>query len=447
VPDPRWWKPRLVGRLVERFEVPAFIQERRVLRGIERQAGDHPAGWVYAEPPAERLAAFREDLDSLVGAIQATGTRVILVMPAMRFADSLAGDDERYLTSWRQFFPRATGDVLLDFYRAGSAAVCGVARSRGMQVVDERAARAVRGCHALHGARRRSHRGAAVARGESLERRPGEWLFVRGSVSFMTAMHRYAIVLLLLGFAATALRAQIPGAELTQTQATREALQDLLVRLENAANSSVYSGDVRASARRQAEQVRRRLAEGDFQSGDRIYLQVEAETALTDTFVVRAPRQVFLPGVGAVSLEGVLRAELADHLTRELARFVRNPSVRAQALIRVTVMGGVGTQGFYTVPVDIPLSDLLTAAGGVSGTAQLDRIQITRGDEVLLEGEEVERAITRGMTLDALGIQAGDRFIIPVQTTRNSLAFVQTINIILTLPLTVYGLVRLVQNR
>ena len=240
--------------------------------------------------------------------------------------------------------------------------------------------------------------------------------------------------------------AQIPGAELTQIQVTREALQDLLRRLEDAASSGTYSGELRSRAREMAGRVRARLEDGDFQAGDRVYLQVEAETVLTDTFMVRGGRMLDLPGVGPISLQGVLRSELSDHLARNLGQFLRNPRVRAQALVRITVMGAVARQGFYTVPVDIPVNDVLMAAGGPASTAMLDRIRIERGNERLFEGEQVERIITLGLTLDALGIQAGDRIDVPASSVRNPFQIVQTVNLLLTLPITLYGLVQLVKS-
>jgi protein involved in polysaccharide export with SLBB domain len=258
----------------------------------------------------------------------------------------------------------------------------------------------------------------------------------------MLARTLRTLILLALVTGATRAVAQIPGAELTQIQVTRESLLDLQQRLEEAAASGTYSGELRARARELADRVRQRLADGDFQVGDRVYLQVEAETALTDTFVVRQGRVLRLPGIPDISVQGVLRSELAGHLTRELGQYVRSPVVRTQSLIRVTVTGAVGSQGFYTVPVEAGVNDVLLAAGGVAGTAKLDRIRIERGEEMLYRNDEVERVITLGATLDALGVQAGDRFIVPAQTPRNWWQTLQALNIFITLPLSILAVTR-----
>ena len=243
--------------------------------------------------------------------------------------------------------------------------------------------------------------------------------------------------------------AQIPGAELSQPQATREALQDLLTRLDAAAASGSYSGELRARARDMATRVRQRLSEGDFQPGDRIHLRVEGETTLTDTFTVRGGRVLDLRSAGIVPLQGVLRSELSDALTRYLSQYLRNPQVRAQALVRITIDGGVLHQGFYTLPVDVPVNDAIMAAGGPSPYAHLNKIRIVRGHEQLLVGDQVERVITLGLTLDAIGIQAGDRIEVPEtnpQVEQATFRRMQFFQYLLTLPITLYGLVKLIES-
>ncbi len=249
---------------------------------------------------------------------------------------------------------------------------------------------------------------------------------------------------LLLSFSALPVVAQTPSQDVSRTQVTRASLEALLAQFDSAVASSAFSTEFQAQARSQAELIRTRLRDGDFQIGDRILLRVYAETALTDTFTVTAGRVVTLPGVGDVPLSGVLRTELRDHVEAHLRRFLRTPRVEsATALIRVAVLGEVARQGFYTVPTELLLEDVLMQAGGPSGLAQLDQMYIERGDERLWEGDLLQRAITEGRTLDALNIQAGDRFIVPRQVQRNWESTVRTVGFLLSLPLTIYGLTRL----
>jgi protein involved in polysaccharide export with SLBB domain len=195
--------------------------------------------------------------------------------------------------------------------------------------------------------------------------------------------------------------------------ATRAELTAQLERYEAAAGSTAYGAEIRRQARREAELIRSRLEQGDFRTGDQIVLQVEFEPALTETFVVTADRKLTLPYVGQIPMDGVLRAELTEHLRREIGRYVRDPNVRAQSLLRLTVTGQVGRGGFLVVPSDALVTDVLTAAGGPSGNAAIDRIHIERAGQVIWEGMALQENIIAGRTLDQLNLQAGDRIVVP----------------------------------
>jgi protein involved in polysaccharide export with SLBB domain len=198
----------------------------------------------------------------------------------------------------------------------------------------------------------------------------------------------------------------------TRVYASRSALDSLARRFELSAESPAYSNVLRAEAGREAQALRGRLAEGDFQVGDRIVLVVEREEALTDTFSVETGPAIQLPTVGRMSLAGVLRAELVDHLDRELAQFIRDPVVRAHTLIRISVTGEVGQPGFYAVPSQISVTDVLAQAGQITTDADVGRIRIERGNRVLWDSQALGPEIIEGRTLDQLGVRAGDRLFV-----------------------------------
>lgn len=196
---------------------------------------------------------------------------------------------------------------------------------------------------------------------------------------------------------------------------TREQLQTVLERYEQAAASSGYSRGIREQARREADLIRARLSEGDFQVGDRIVLQVRGGQFFSDTLVVEPGRTVRVTDIGEIPLSGVLRSELEEHLTNELARYIRQPQVEAQSLIRVAVMGDVNRPGFMVLPASMLLEDALMAAGGPSREADLDDIRIERGGERIWTGAALQEALVEGRTLDQLNLRAGDRIEVPRQ--------------------------------
>ncbi|NNG16368.1 MAG: polysaccharide biosynthesis/export family protein, partial [Gemmatimonadales bacterium] len=93
-----------------------------------------------------------------------------------------------------------------------------------------------------------------------------------------------------------------------------------------------------------------RLTNGDFQVGDRVALTVLQDPTLTDTFTVKVGRTITLPNIPDISLHGVLRSEVEEHLSAELSKYLREPTVEAVALIRIAILGSVGRPGYYAVP-------------------------------------------------------------------------------------------------
>jgi len=214
-----------------------------------------------------------------------------------------------------------------------------------------------------------------------------------------------------------------------QTYITRAQLEELLVRYEQMAESDLYGRKQRSRFRDEVERIRARLRDGDFQIGDRIVIQVDGQPLLSDTVIVAAGPGIMLPDIGEISLAGVLRAELADHLSREIARYVREPVVRAHSLIPISIMGDVGNPGFFVVPAHALITDALMLAGGPGRTADLDDISIERGDERIWNGDRIQELIIEGKTLDDLGLRPGDRIVVPSQRNRNLLSFLPVVRL------------------
>lgn len=228
-----------------------------------------------------------------------------------------------------------------------------------------------------------------------------------------------------------------------RVQVTRADLEGLLQRLDQVATTREYSQPVRDRARAEAAQVRERLAQGDFQVGDRILLAVEGEQAMSDTFAVMTGRVLRLPTVGDVGLTGILRSELEEHLRRSLAKFLREPVVRARALIRLSLLGEVGRPGFYVMPTDIVLTDALMLAGGPGVNARLDRLRVERRGAVVLSRDAMRDALAQGRTIDQLNLQAGDEVIVPKRAGFFGESTWRTVSVILSIPVAIYGLIQI----
>jgi len=159
--------------------------------------------------------------------------------------------------------------------------------------------------------------------------------------------------------------------------------------------------------------LRTRLEKGDFQEGDRILVQVEGANIMTkpETLVVqggKGGRHIELPKMADLPLDGVLRAELADRFKQHLGQYIKEPVVRATPLVRVAVLGSVGHPGYFYTAADIPLSDVIMQAGGPGGNADLGKVSVRRGTEVIWDGKDTRAALADGLSIDQLHMRAGD---------------------------------------
>lgn len=185
--------------------------------------------------------------------------------------------------------------------------------------------------------------------------------------------------------------------------------------IETAAQEAERAGGDR---RTEAAALRARLQSGDFQPGDRVVVEVRGDSAVFDTLTVRGGPSLRLPNIPDVPLRGVLRSELQGYLTTYLARYIREPEVRAESLIRLSVLGEVGKPGFYDFNSDLLLTDAIMAAGGPTANAAIDRSTIRRGKNVILEKDRVGRAAQSGATLDRLGLRPGDEISVGLKRRR-----------------------------
>jgi len=201
-----------------------------------------------------------------------------------------------------------------------------------------------------------------------------------------------------------------------ELHASRSDLEQLLQQYESSAGSGAYSQRLRDRAKYEAALIRRRLDEGDFQVGDRISLMVEGEPTLSDTLSVTSDMSVLLPTGEKVSLKHVLRSEVQEKMEGAIGRVVKQPIVRTETYLRIGILGAVGKQGFYELPADALLTDVLMQVGFPT-TASLPKIRVERDRKIIWDGEPLQAALTEGRTLDQLSLRAGDVINVPAQTT------------------------------
>lgn len=206
--------------------------------------------------------------------------------------------------------------------------------------------------------------------------------------------------------------------------ASRAELEARVTQLDALAASTAYSERARARASAEATRIRRRLSEGDFRIGDRIYVVIEgvapvqiagtpmATQDIMDTVTVLDGSRVLVRGVGEIALTGVLRSELQGRMNAAVGEIILNARATARPLVRLAVFGSVGRPGFYTIPMETRLDALVMMAGGPSVDAATTNIRMVRGDTVLLDAAEVRAAIADGTVVGAIGLREGDQLMI-----------------------------------
>ncbi|MDP9201938.1 MAG: SLBB domain-containing protein [Gemmatimonadota bacterium] len=222
----------------------------------------------------------------------------------------------------------------------------------------------------------------------------------------------------------------IAGATSAQAPAVYQGRQNFETREALEAQAKLADAKQQKSA---SWLIRSRLEHGDFQPGDRIIVRVKGSVGFSDTLPVRAGKLLQLPQMGDFPLDGVLRSELVPKLSAHVGKYLRNPQVEATQLVRVGVLGNVIRPGFYYSPADVPLSDVLMLAGGTNPDADLGKISVSREGQVVIDQQNMRVALSEGVSLDLLNMQAGDEITVGKQRHFNWPVVVPTVTGVLGL--------------
>ena len=252
------------------------------------------------------------------------------------------------------------------------------------------------------------------------------------------ALHRVSTLLTVFALALAGTPAVLQAQDPRRAQATRSELEASLAELEKYAASSGYSSRLRGEKAREAAMIRARLEGGDLQVGDQIEISVVGQEAFSDSFVVASGRVLSLSGLPDIPLQGVLRSEAQEYLTKQLSRYIRDPQVRVRTKIRLSIVGSVGKQGFYQIPADLRADDAIMAAGGPGSDADLKKVFVRRGVTEIWPKEALVEAMRQGLTLDQLNLRAGDELVLDPRKRPGGVNFLTVVGAIGGLASTAY---------
>lgn len=227
------------------------------------------------------------------------------------------------------------------------------------------------------------------------------------------------IVAVLFGVLLFSLPGQLVAQMVGPRLASRAELDAMLDSLERVAADPATGKLSQEEARELSNQVSGlayRLEHGDVWPGDVLSLQVAGHDQWTGEFTVTPKRTIELPEVAPLSLDGLLYSEVEEALTEQFSRYLREPRVRAQVLKRVGILGGVSQPGFYNVPGNMLVSDVLMKAGGPSTNAKVADLKVRRFGDEIAEGRP--RIAFQSLSLDQLGVRSGDELFVPTRSDR-----------------------------
>jgi len=128
-----------------------------------------------------------------------------------------------------------------------------------------------------------------------------------------------------------------------------------------------------------------------------------------------------------ISVAGLLDSEIESFLQKELGKYLRNPTVRAQGLLRLSILGAVGQPGFYSFPMDFLVTDAIMEAGGPGGDAKMNKSEIRRSGTVVVSKDAMQEAFRLGLTLNDIGARPGDELLVPGEKTGSKWQSVATV--------------------
>jgi protein involved in polysaccharide export with SLBB domain len=140
--------------------------------------------------------------------------------------------------------------------------------------------------------------------------------------------------------------------------------------------------------------------------GDAVRVQVWRESDISGVFTVDDRGIVTLPLLGERQVSGLEPTELRDSLLTDYKEYLQNPSIEVTILRRINILGEVRSPGLYPVDATISLADALALAGGVTPTADPDKIQLVRDNSVIAEG------VDQAAVIGASDIMSGDQIVV-----------------------------------
>lgn len=231
--------------------------------------------------------------------------------------------------------------------------------------------------------------------------------------SFVTRMRIARVISLATALFVTAFGAAHAQDTAVGFQAKRVDLQNRVSSLETELADPKLNSSKRRTDQAELASIKDRLQSGDFKTGDLLVVTVNVEEKPSvDTATVRDNGMISISRVPDVSVSGVLRSEVQEHVKNHVTKFFKRPEVRVNFTTRVTVVGAVAKPGSMNISPDKPLSEIIVLAGSLPN-AKVDQLEVKRGGKTIISNKQSKKLLLEGKTVAEAGMQNGDEVVIP----------------------------------
>ena len=119
-----------------------------------------------------------------------------------------------------------------------------------------------------------------------------------------------------------------------------------------------------------------------LRSGDIVAIVLPGEATLNKDFTIDSRGQILLPEIGLTTIAGLTVEKASETVRRQLGTVFRDLDrlrlMLKERRLMIQVSGYVKSPGTFNLPGDAGVQAAITAAGGISQGAQLDRFKIIR---------------------------------------------------------------------
>lgn len=124
-----------------------------------------------------------------------------------------------------------------------------------------------------------------------------------------------------------------------------------------------------------------------IQIGNKLFIYLPGEQSFSEPFEVASDGSILLPEIGKVAVVGVPVKDLEATLKSQLAEFYTSlddfyVEIRSRDIF-VNVLGYVNEPAQVSIPYDGNIQMVIAKAGGLKPGAQLDRLQVRRGEQTI----------------------------------------------------------------